>query len=66
MDTVALSLKLRERGVLIEPGRPFFAPGTAPGDTYRLAYSSIAQNRIAEGVALIAEAIRETGPSRPV
>jgi GntR family transcriptional regulator/MocR family aminotransferase len=52
--------------VLIEPGRPFFAPGTAPGDTYRLAYSSIAQNRIAEGVALIAEAIRETGPSRPV
>ena len=66
VDTVALSLKLRERGVLIEPGRPFFAPGTAPGDTYRLAYSSIAQNRIAEGVALNAEAIRETGPSRPV
>lgn len=54
VDTGALALRLRGKGVLIEPGRPFFAPATAPGDTYRLAYSSIAQNRIAEGVALIA------------
>jgi GntR family transcriptional regulator/MocR family aminotransferase len=65
VDTAALARSLRERGVLIEPGRPFFVPGTAPGDTYRLAYSSIGQNRIAEGVALIAAAIRETGSKRP-
>lgn len=65
VDSGELALRLREKGVLIEPGRPFFAPGTAPRDTYRLAYSSIAQNRIGEGVALIAETIRETGPNRP-
>ena len=65
VDTAALARSLRERGVLIEPGRSFFVPGTAPGDTYRLAYSSIGQNRIAEGVALIAAAIRETGSKRP-
>ncbi len=59
VDTADLAPRLRERGVLIEPGRLFFAPGTAPGDTYRLAYSSIAQNRIAEGVVLIAEEIRK-------
>ncbi|MCB2115497.1 MAG: PLP-dependent aminotransferase family protein [Rhodobacteraceae bacterium] len=64
-ETVALAAALREAGVLIEPGRPFFAPGTAPGDTYRLAYSSIPQGRIAEGVATIARLIRETGVKRP-
>lgn len=58
VDTGALALGLRGKGVLIEPGRPFFARGTAPGDTYRLAYSSIPQNRIAEGVALIAGEVR--------
>ena len=57
-DTGDLAVRLREKGVLIEPGRPFFAPGTAPGDTYRLAYSSIPQNRIAEGIQVIADAIR--------
>jgi GntR family transcriptional regulator/MocR family aminotransferase len=66
VDTAALVSRLRERGVLIEPGRSFFAPGTAPGDTYRLAYSSIAQNRIAEGVALIADELRDSGIKRPV
>src|SRR5690606_9029627 len=46
-------------------GPALLRAGTAPGDTYRLAYSSIGQNRIAEGVALIAAAIRETGSKRP-
>lgn len=57
VETDTLAERLRGKGVLIEPGRPFFAPGTAPGDTYRLAYSSIAQTRIAEGVSLIAAEI---------
>ncbi len=65
VDTAALARRLRERGLLIEPGGSFFAPGTAPGDTYRLAYSSIAQNRIAEGVALIAEELRKAGITGP-
>ncbi|MCX8509926.1 MAG: PLP-dependent aminotransferase family protein [Rhodobacteraceae bacterium] len=52
-DCDALALRLRARGVLIEPGRLFFDPASAPGNYYRLAYSSIAQGRIAEGIGLI-------------
>ena len=60
VDSAALAGRLAPRGVLIEPGRMFFAPGGG-GGFYRLAYSSIAQNRIAEGIARIAEAIAGTG-----
>ncbi|MCU9846511.1 PLP-dependent aminotransferase family protein [Defluviimonas sp. WL0024] len=64
VDTGLLAVDLRAKGVLIEPGRAFFAPGTAPRNYYRLAYSSISQNRIPEGIALIAEALRETGANQ--
>lgn len=57
VDTEALALALRGDGVLIEPGRAFFA-GEAPRNHYRLAYSSIPLPRIAEGVARIARALR--------
>jgi GntR family transcriptional regulator/MocR family aminotransferase len=57
VDTEALALALRAEGVLIEPGRAFFA-GDGPRNYYRLAYSSIAVPRIAEGVARIARALR--------
>ncbi len=57
VDTGALAVRLREVGVLIEPGRAFFDPAAGPGNYYRLAYSSIAAGRIAEGIGLIAGAI---------
>lgn len=57
VDTEALALGLRAEGVLIEPGRAFFA-GEGPRNYYRLAYSSIALPRIAEGIARIARALR--------
>lgn len=57
VDTEALALRLRSEGVLIEPGRAFFA-GEGPRNYYRLAYSSIALPKIAEGVARIARALR--------
>ena len=57
VDTEELALKLRADGVLIEPGRAFFA-GDAPRNTYRLAYSSIPLPKIAEGVARIGRALR--------
>jgi GntR family transcriptional regulator/MocR family aminotransferase len=56
VDTEALAMALRADGVLIEPGRAFFA-GEGPGNYYRLAYSSIAPQRIGEGVARIARAM---------
>ncbi|NUB43813.1 PLP-dependent aminotransferase family protein [Fertoebacter nigrum] len=57
VDCDALALNLRGQGVLIEPGRVFFGPADAPGNFYRLAFSSIPPGRIAEGVARIAAAL---------
>ena len=63
VDTDLLAARLRPSGVLIEPGRAFFAPGTAPRNYYRIAYSSIAQTRIPDGIGIIADALRKTGPN---
>ncbi len=54
IDTDSLAKRLTARGVLIEPGRAFFAGEDQPGNFYRLAYSSIPAERIADGVRLIA------------
>lgn len=59
MDCDRLAQRVRGQGVLIEPGRVFFDPVRAPLNRYRLAYSSIAQARIAEGIGLIAEGIAQ-------
>ena len=58
VDTGVLALRLRGQGVLIEPGAVFFDPGRPDHEHYRLAYSSIAAPRIAEGVGLIAKALQ--------
>jgi len=58
VDTEALDLRLRTRGVLIEPGRPFFHSETPPRGFYRLAYTSIPAARIAEGIAILAGELR--------
>jgi GntR family transcriptional regulator/MocR family aminotransferase len=61
VDTEGLALSLRTQGVLIEPGLAFFDPARPARNFYRLAYSSIAPGRIAEGIGLIAQAIGKTG-----
>lgn len=58
VDTDKLALYLRAQGVLIEPGRVFFNGTNRPRNYYRLAYSSIPVNRIADGVAKIADALK--------
>jgi GntR family transcriptional regulator / MocR family aminotransferase len=68
VDTDDLARRLMARGVLIEPGRAFFAGAVRPANYYRLAYSSIPAARIAEGVAIVAEEIRRShaaGPTSP-
>ncbi|WP_323007816.1 PLP-dependent aminotransferase family protein [Pseudorhodobacter sp.] len=62
VDTEVLARKLHCEGVLIEPGRVFFDPARAPRNYYRLAYSTIAVGRIAEGIGLIGDAIARAGP----
>ncbi|SDO24961.1 GntR family transcriptional regulator / MocR family aminotransferase [Lutimaribacter pacificus] len=57
VDTGVLATRLRDRDVLIEAGRPFFARDAPPRNFYRLAYSSIPSERIPEGVARIARTI---------
>ncbi len=58
VDTGQVALRLRDQGVLIEPGAPFFAARMPPTQFYRLAYSSIPSARIADGVHLVAKAMR--------
>jgi len=61
MDTEMLDRRLRARGVLIEPGRPFFHRPDPPRNYYRLAYSSIPAERIPEGIARLAAEMRAMG-----
>ena len=63
VDTARLAARLAEREVLIEPGAVFFGGAAAPRNYYRLGYSSIPAGHIPEGIARIAAAIAETGPS---
>ena len=57
-DTTALAKRLQSDSVLVEPGAPFFNSEMPPTEYLRLAYSSIPSARIPEGIALIANAIK--------
>ena len=58
VDSADLAQRLQADSVLIEPGAVFFEtpPKTCP--YFRLGYGSIRDDRIAEGIALIAKAAR--------
>ena len=56
VSAAELAAQLREESVLIELGQPFFALPGPPDRYYRIAYSSIASERIPEGIARIARA----------
>ncbi|SMO67860.1 PLP-dependent aminotransferase family protein [Ruegeria faecimaris] len=58
VDMSQLARSLQIQSVHIEPGAPFFAGPDRPQNFYRLGYSSIAPDRIAPGVKLIADAIQ--------
>ncbi|NNE89023.1 MAG: PLP-dependent aminotransferase family protein [Silicimonas sp.] len=58
VDTRALAKSLQEDGVLIEAGGAFFPENDPPQEFYRLAYSSIPDARIAEGISRITKAIK--------
>ncbi|NNE81350.1 MAG: PLP-dependent aminotransferase family protein [Silicimonas sp.] len=62
LDTGALAMRLRDDSVLIEAGAPFFPKENPPNGYYRLAYSSIPESRISEGIRRIATAIQEARP----
>ncbi len=57
LSATALAAALKPRGVLIEPGRPFFAAEDAPDRFIRLGFSAIAEDRIPRGVEILADEI---------
>ncbi len=65
INTSDLAARLRAKGVLIEPGAPFFGETAGRRNFYRLAYSSIPTDRIEPGVALIAAEIAAMKTLRP-
>lgn len=65
VDTETLTRRLYGRGVVIEPGRGFFHDDDGANRFYRLAYSSIAPEKIPEGIRRIAEEIAAFGHSEP-
>ncbi len=60
INTLHLAADLKTKGVLIEPGAPFFEGRTGPHNHYRLAYSSIDSTAIPKGVAIISQAIKNS------
>ena len=60
LDSLTLARELRDDGVLIEPGAPFFENDRDPIPFFRMAYSSIQADRIEEGVSRISR--RLLGP----
>jgi GntR family transcriptional regulator/MocR family aminotransferase len=58
VDTTQAARRLRDKGVLIEPGQAFFAGDHKPSNFYRLAYSSIPSNRIKQGIGLLAQDLK--------
>ena len=59
VDTGMLSTNLMTKGVLIEPGKNFFAPPYQPENYYRLAFSSINEEKIDKGIKLLASDIKK-------
>ncbi len=57
IDTAVLAERLRDRGVLIEAGAPFFAQKRSSRHM-RLGYSSIKSEKIAAGIDIICEEIK--------
>ena len=56
-DIAGLAGAFRDKSVVVEPGRPFFAGDNRPLNYFRLGYSSIPVERIATGIACVAEVL---------
>jgi len=57
-DASELLIHLRERGVLFAPGRYFFQQNPQP-NTLRLSFTSLDEKKIARGVAMFADLLRQ-------
>ena len=58
LDSDELGRSAAAKGVLIEPGRITFGAADAPRNYYRLAFSSIAEQKIEPGIRIISDLVR--------
>ena len=58
LDSEELAQQAAEKGVLIEPGRVTFGTPDAPRNFYRLAFSSIDEQKIEPGIRILADLVR--------
>jgi GntR family transcriptional regulator / MocR family aminotransferase len=58
LDAEALQRTAMRQGIFIEPGRIAYGVAKPPLNTFRLAFSSIDEKRIADGVKLLAGVVR--------
>lgn len=63
LDSRKLSAIAAENGIIIEPGHTFFDAPNPPKNYFRLAYSSIPEDRIAEGFEKLVACIKSLAPS---
>jgi GntR family transcriptional regulator / MocR family aminotransferase len=65
LDVTRLAAEAERRGVLIEPVGPYYADGTAPPNIFRLGVTSLPLDRIREGVAILADLMRDLPGASP-
>ncbi len=58
LDADELAGQALVQGIIIEPGRIFFAAPKPPGNHFRLGFSSISENRIEPGITRLAEVMQ--------
>lgn len=61
IDMAQIAEQLKPDSVIVEPGAPFFSAQNRQHNYFRLGYSSISANRIAPGLALLAQALKQAG-----
>ncbi len=66
LDSAELAKRAEARGVLIEPVGHYYASAGAASNVFRLGITGIPIERIREGVATLAQVIREMGATAPV
>jgi GntR family transcriptional regulator/MocR family aminotransferase len=59
LDSEVLAKAAAAKSILIEPGRINFGRKNPPRNYFRLAFSSIDEKKIAQGVELLAETIND-------
>ena len=62
LDSDQLAAILRDDGVIIEPGAPFFKISERGCRFFRLGFSSIPASRVADGIACVSRRIDELAP----